>query len=443
MTENNKQENTGIVPSNDLNAVKLSELARRGLEMVAQDRPRILHVPSEYKSVEDAVAVANDGDIIEVAAGKYEVSVRIEESITIRGLNEGVVFTPHLTVPDPYYFYEMGILEYDEFGPVIIEVDSGGGEVKLQNIKFLSDDTYYLEEIYLSPAIEFKTGSLIIENCEFENFIMQDESQALRFVTTYPPTYFYGSLGDMFFLPTIIIWGDSGGKNEAKLILKNSSFKECSTCIWAIGIDNLTIEQCLFDLEENSEGLILEGLKAFIRDSLFKKGIVFTVQGSSQVFSNFDTYYENQVILQLSSNEFEDSSKAQFDHATIVNAISLADLSTFTPESVKKDSSGKPVWDYSYIKFSNSILTVLNLETRLEEVYHRNPYIEIESIYFDAMESGLIQFDNANIIHEAFEDTEAKSIFGVMEKYKISLLPDSPAIGAASDGLNLGAWQGE
>ena len=77
---NNKDTNShkDIIHSEERRlAVRTSILARRGLELISQFSPKILHIPSEYKRIEDAVNVARAGDIIEIAPGDYKVTLTL------------------------------------------------------------------------------------------------------------------------------------------------------------------------------------------------------------------------------------------------------------------------------------------------------------------------------------------------------------------------------
>ena len=409
MAESNSKDDKAITSSKELSLIiKSSELARRGVELISQLQPRILYVPSEYKKIEDAVAQASDGDVIEVASGEYHVNVIIDKSITIRGENQDVKFFPHQSRK-----YRYGIMEYPKDDSSIIKIDNPDSEVKLQNIIFSTYDS-----IYYPAAIIIKNGRVLVDNCTFGSFFMSFETFC-KVDLNYPNA----EVSSMFVRPTILLFG-----NVTEFIISNSIFIECSNCIFAEKISKLVVEECIFNLEhEDTYGITIRDTDASIIDSIFLSGVPLYLFGNSNVYSKNDYYSKNKDVLFINGN-----GSVSFNHVTVDAdyLLSHSKTSFVTVDALDNLNMKKPC-----VSISNSIVIL------------KSSFLRGRTINFNHLKNvsifncSLVIIEENNLIFSPPDFTDGNPMLGDVEDNKITLLPSSPAIGAASDGLNLGAWQ--
>ena len=88
-------EEKNIVPKNqsELSIFRSNNLVKRGLELIDSLTPRILYVPTEYDTLEDAINISSDGDYIYILDGHYSVSAHIDKSLSIIGNSDNVTIS--------------------------------------------------------------------------------------------------------------------------------------------------------------------------------------------------------------------------------------------------------------------------------------------------------------------------------------------------------------
>ncbi len=197
--------------------------------VLASDPPRVLKVPSEYATIQDAINAATYNDIIELAAGTYSGKGNRDlnfddKNLTIRG--QGCSNT----------IIDLGGSASNPHRLAILNVDSnekGPNTIKLEKLKVINGyaggsfpnsngGVFAMSSKHLSGWAKM---SLTISNCCFEN--CQAKS--------------HGG----------VIWFDSVDDPGVSVNIKNTKFKNCTDAIYLYQVNRqpfqTTIDGCSFE----------------------------------------------------------------------------------------------------------------------------------------------------------------------------------------------------
>ncbi len=192
--------------------------------VLASDPPRVLHVPSQYATIQDAINAATYNDIIELASGTYSGEGNRDldfddKNLTIRGQGcDNTIIDLGGTASNPH---RLAILNVDDN-------EKGPNTIKLENVKIIngyasdSGGVFAMSSSHLSG---WAKTSLNISNCCFEN------CNAGR----------YGGA----------IWIDTIDDPGISLNIENTTFKNCSDAIYLYQTNRqnfvVNINSCTFD----------------------------------------------------------------------------------------------------------------------------------------------------------------------------------------------------
>jgi hypothetical protein len=393
-------------------AHRSASLAQRGLELISQLSARILHVPLDYETLEEAIKASSDGGIIEIAPGEYQCTVRIDKSITLRGTEEGVTI-----LPTPTTQVINSIMVFPSDVAPIFEIDNIG-EVIIKNVKLRGYDA-----IYYPSALEIKKGKVTITDCDIENFAISFDTWSYL-----DDNYSYDMIFECMDRPTLLISGA-----ESEIEISNSTFNKCGNCLEAENIRGASIRNCSFDLSYERNGIILTNSSALLENNRFTYGHPFWLLKGSNVSSNFDTYSEVELL------NCESTFEASFNHATI-KATNMLTITFGVSPSVEVDSSGNLMWQKPKITVGDSIVCLKFSQSGWRYGSRPRDYPFPNEV--NLFESGILLLEKNNLVISSPDYSDEDPQFGLEEGNYLTLLPTSPALKAASDGSNLGAWQG-
>lgn len=397
------RENKEIIPFD-------SSLVKRGLEMVTKIKPRKIFVPKDYQTIQEAVDHANNGDIIELSAGIYDEIVHISKPIQlVCKFMVDVKFKGDIT----YHPY------------------TGSGTVK--GIEFNWSDV----DIEKRRGLHIYGGKLNIDCCRFLHF--QSDNRNRKSTDTNPSS-------------AVVIDADT------RVLIKDSGFVYCD-----IGLnikDNAKVElnkcefiHALVQINENSiltshhstfdyESIIFHGKRSTLisnYDTFWKMGELIHFD---RLFANCSVSKDMPYLEENSQYPTITSCMALFKNATVLcdylfGIIVLAD-EEFAEYVKTPVASIKPVFS-----FSNSIVifnrgidrTTVFTQTKKEDTSE-----SLEEYITSSADKRIIHFMDNNLIRipPDFNDPDPQLILEI----QVVLGSNSPARNAASDGKNLGAWQG-
>ena len=378
-----------------------SSLAKRGLEIISELSPRRIYVPKDYPSISEAIDHARDNDIIEMSEGIYRESVQITKPVTICGASNSLVVLES-PIESPTFIYHVT-----------------HGINKIKNIAFRK-----VSEQDLALGIYGDGNFFEFEDCQFENFAYNID---------YLPSYkeFLEYLGKM--TAVFIVKPDS-----------NAKFSHCSFINNNLGIrikdrSRIHLYNCNFISTGFNEPRSIHADE----DCNIQSTMCFFSCGSidlglhNHFESSYDTFKDVSGIITTIG-----SCLATFSHATFVSGC-LLPLSFLKPleASVTKIrwTIGKPK-----LHFSNSIV-VLNEDFKSDLGFTPSGkmiYTYDMASKLNLATEGVLTFSGTNLLNipPFFRCTDPLVFF----ENNIALLDsNSPAINSASDGKNIGAWQGD
>src|SRR4029077_18054240 len=138
---------------------------------LARSNPRLIHVPSDYSTIESAVTAANAGDTILVAGGRYNESIVIDKSLNLTGasssgsiINATGTGRAAVTIVNAFYGAIQGftIIDHDFFNNSL--TISGSSHVTVSGNRMTasmeSNGTYVYESSDVTIMANTFTGNL-------------------------------------------------------------------------------------------------------------------------------------------------------------------------------------------------------------------------------------------------------------------------------------------
>jgi hypothetical protein len=144
-----------IQTSSDKNIAPYSnQLVKRGLDLLSKIHERIIRVPQDFSSLEEAVEKANEGDTIEISGGTYFVKLNINKNLSLKGkIHENITLRPK-----EHY---------------IVTSKSLIGTINFENIHFsgeVSSDDHLANTRPNPTCVILLAGDANFSNCVFEKF---------------------------------------------------------------------------------------------------------------------------------------------------------------------------------------------------------------------------------------------------------------------------------
>lgn len=380
-------------------------LIRRGLDDVSRAlrlRPAVLRVPVDYPTVQLAVDSALAGDIIAILPGDYEENVIVTKAITIRADSEHVRFRAR-----------------DEASALVL-VHLEFGKLTVENLIFEGQSGVFWDP---QIAVQITQGEVILHHCRFRGWNTADASADVdgeyweeywrRFTLSFP----------------ILVSG-----HESRLEACDCLFDDSDGGVDVIQGATATIQGCSFKHIGSSisvdHGTVVSSRNSFARADGFHVG------QSATVDSGYDTLIGPDYLVSASNSA---RSHVRFEHVTAINCSSVMGL-CIGPSLIRPDLDGNWIWESPEVIIADSIICVRPNE----------PYAQIRYTPDVASDWGMpeidiwhaISFTGRNLICAPPKFTGRDPAFGDITDGQVSLMPNSPALGIASDGTNLGAWQG-
>jgi hypothetical protein len=369
-------------------------LIKRGLDDLARTnrpRPKILRVPIDHPTLELAVAFADEGDTIEILPGTYEENVTIRKGLTIRGVSESAELLPR-----------------DEAKPVIL-VDLRQGDLQIDNLLFSGNTgTFRMPQ----SGISIVSGNVIVNACKFAGW---RESHA------YPRDDEQTDWDEY--------WDHYGGNSGIIAAGTTSSLfvRDCHFTYSQLGIrviDGARAAIHKSEFEHLVTAIFVKSAYVGSKRNSWRGGQAFMqIQQGAQtrVDSQYDSIVDTWGPLRLSDSP---ESTVTFSHATICSAWLLEEY--------------VPVLAWPRIVITDSIVCA---EFSSDVDYYNSKRIAEGKRPGPDLQDP-IEFHGRNLIYGLRGFASIDPLLGNIENGQCVLNAGSPAIGAASDGTNLGAWQG-
>lgn len=404
LMDTNKKREIVISKSNDITLAS-SQLTKRGLEIIAELVPHRIHVPSDYPTIAEAINNAVNDDTIELAEGIYREELLITIPVELVGCEFGKV-----------------TLESPNLEP-IITYNISNGINKLSNIIFtkasLSGNLV---------GIKINGGTLEVDNCKFEEFFFNQEAlDIMRSKWGWPETVNHDSCTAISF--------SRGSSRSSKMIFKHCSFVDCGKGIEPRSGSEITLYKCSFI---SSSINLRTDCRVTSSSCFYLEGSYIDLYEDTILESSYDTFLDVKDVIRSVG-----LCQTTFSHATIVSRTLLGRRigTNVTPDRNPKWEQGKPS-----IHFLNSIVVITS-------GYH--PYIwsgytgaeedvdiKNNSLDINLANEGIITYSKNNLLnlppYFLCQDPLLK-----IDNNIARLSSNSPAIKSASDGTNIGAWQGE
>jgi hypothetical protein len=385
--------------SSDKNIMPYSnQLVKRGLDLLSKIQQRIIRVPQDFSSIEEAIEKASEGDTIEISDGTYFVSLYINKALTLKGkTRDGVTLRPK----ENY----------------IATIESPIGTINFANITLNGKVDQLINSRPNPECIILLAGDINFSNCVFENFEQSYEYW----------DYLDEQKMDDEYEPCNCIVVKS---SKSKINLNHCEFsKSCEVGIWFESDDNIAIlDNNIF----NTQIILGNNCRATSQHNYFNSDSYLGMGKNSVLLSIYDTF-RSGVLLSSSSKCL-----ANFEHATIVVGSLFGHA--ISRELINPDAN--PIWTQGKpeVNITNSIVIVKERGGEIRYAPSAQSIRKDLSYPLDPINEGLVDFSGNNLIQlpEHFSSPNPKLIILTNE---IRLEPDSPAVKSASDGLNIGAWQ--
>jgi hypothetical protein len=393
MDSNNKNKIV-IAKSIDITLASF-KLTKRGLEIIAELVPHRIHVPDDFPTINEALDHAVDGDIIELAEGIYREQLLITKPVELVGCETSKV-----------------IIESINSEPIITyRVDHGSSGLRNITIKGITTSEG-------SKGLEFPKGELEVWNCNFESITNSDyDNQSM----------------------TIILGTNSEYSEEDTQ--PDSIFYDCcfSNCGFVIGIrSTVDLYGCNFI---NSYIYAISFCEINSHHCSYRSSN-FIMCDDANYRSNYDTYLEIKNLFFIDEGWVDAFSEAPwtaiFSHATIIAECLFARY--FMDIDPEKGPG---------IRFVDSIVILtqgfyydIRFRKDVRPYGQRKPEYEYERKQINWADEVFLPDQNNNLMNiPPFIHCQDPRL--IIEHNNARLSPSSPAINSASDGANLGAWQGD
>lgn len=366
-------------------------------------RPTTIRVPADCATLQMAVDFASEGDTIEISAGEYEENVIIKTGLTIRASCSPVE-----------------IRSSDETEPIVL-VDSECGKVTFEGVAFLGKAGSHSRP---QTAIQITCGDVSLRNCLFKGWetpasladwlagVGDEDGEAC----------FRPHQGS----PAIVVSG-----SPSALEARDCQFTDSDFGIVVMGGARASIRGCEF----RDYGVAVSVERGSItskRNAVLNGGTLVAVGPEAQVDSQYDSVV-GSTLLYCSNGS---GSTVTFSHAT-VDSYHLRSL-TIGKSNVHPGPDGRWLWNTTRVIITDSIVCIHSDEPAT--CSYAPSAGEWGPPQLDAWNG--IEFCGSNLLYAPPDFPGPHPRFGRIIGSELSLQPNSPAIGAASDGTNLGAWQG-
>ena len=415
MDTNGNNKNLVPKPDSDL-SIRSSYLARRGLELVSEISHRILLVPSQFHTIPEAIQAARDGDIIEISPGSYNVAATIDKSITIQASSGDVDLYPIEIPTNIQYRGKNGLLFNESIVPIITIINTKS-TVIFRNLHF-----HGLSAGFFPPAISIKEGNIKISDCQFSEFNISFEAWG------YLDSISKNGYQNINYAIELI-------GNPYRIEVSISQFHNCFSGISIENQNSIILRGCKFTDCDN--GIHVSGdCSALISQNLFQGGGGIVLGRDSELISEYDTFFDVTNLISCASG-----CEARFYHASVKTRYILAVAFGKGDNLVEVDNTGNIVWEVPKLFFKDSILKMEYCDA--SNLFAASAFsMAYANKNVNIVESGILQLQNDNFVDcpPFFDDGNPE--FNFIVENSVALKKSSSAIQAASDGTNLGAWQG-
>lgn len=214
--------------------------------------------------------------------------------------------------------------------------------------------------------------------------------------------------------------------------VRDCRFARCDGGIDVVEGAQAIISGCSFTEVDNSV-CVSEG-SVVSRGNSMENGNGFTVGKNANIDSQNDSLIHTGELLYCSNSS---GSIVTFVHATVCShSLMGIDIGK---SLVHPNRDGKWVWASPKVVIADSII-YLESNDRLSIRYAPSALPEWGEPRFNVWD--YVELSGPNLVYAYPEFLGSDPKFGEIDDGKLSLRADSPAIGTASDGTNLGAWQG-
>ena len=133
----------------------------------SEDSSRVLRVPAQYATTQKAVDAAKSGDIIEIAAGVYNESIKVEtDNLVIRGLNRNtVIFDGEYRKANGFLIAANGVSvqnltvhSYTQNGVVFNGIEAVARESGIDSSIVYGADGNWINGFYVSHVTSYNNG---------------------------------------------------------------------------------------------------------------------------------------------------------------------------------------------------------------------------------------------------------------------------------------------
>ncbi len=375
--------------------------------------PRVLRVPTEFPLLQQAIDAANDGDTIEILPGIYECNVTVQKGLLIRGRNEGVQ-----------------LRALDSSKPIIgIAIEQG--ELRFQEIVF---EGRAENAVGHQVGIEIHRGEVCFRHCQFRgwNTLDQTPEGPAVYDSVNPDRDFIG-LDHSYWQWSA---GISATGEDTLALIHQCQFGDSevgiSVCQWARA---LVSESQFFDLWY---AICLQDARLSSSYSCASGGTYFVFcRHECSLVSDHDTATGFWTLIKCSHPPVL---TAALRHATIrtynlydfvADSVLYSNLFSWYTATLRRYPGPR-------VSFVDSILELdpLDGDCLFVSPPSSRPYRLDEFEHY-------LNLSDHNIVASARFNRGPNPLFDDSAAYEESRLrTDSPAIGAASDGTNIGAWQG-
>lgn len=147
------------------------------------DVSRILSVPTQYSTVQEAVDAARSGDIVEISPGVYNESIKVEtDNLVIRGLNRNtVIFDGGHQKPNGFLISADGVSvqnltvhSYTQNGVVFNGAEASARNTGIDSSVVYGTDGNWLDGFYVSHITSYNNGLYGIYAFASTNGIIED-----------------------------------------------------------------------------------------------------------------------------------------------------------------------------------------------------------------------------------------------------------------------------